>query len=87
MELVKKNITPSQILTKNSFENAVTVDMAFGGSTNTSLHLPAIGQRGWMKLSLQTLIESVGRPLISVICHPVGLIIFRLFIRRVEFQP
>jgi dihydroxy-acid dehydratase len=54
MELVKKNITPSQILTKNSFENAVTVDMAFGGSTNTSLHLPAIAKEAGMKLSLQT---------------------------------
>jgi dihydroxy-acid dehydratase len=54
MELVKKNIIPSQILTKNSFENAVTVDMAFGGSTNTSLHLPAIAKEAGMKLSLQT---------------------------------
>jgi len=54
IELVKKNITPSQILTKNSFENAVTVDMAFGGSTNTSLHLPAIAKEAGMKLSLQT---------------------------------
>jgi len=54
MELAKKNITPSQILTKNSFENAVTVDMAFGGSTNTSLHLPAIAKEAGMKLSLQT---------------------------------
>ena len=54
MELVKKNIIPSQILTKNSFENAVTVDMAFGGSTNTSLHLPAIAKEAGIKLSLQT---------------------------------
>jgi dihydroxy-acid dehydratase len=54
MELVKKNTIPSQILTKNSFENAVTVDMAFGGSTNTSLHLPAIAKEAGMKLSLQT---------------------------------
>jgi dihydroxy-acid dehydratase len=54
MELVKKNITPLQIFTKNSFENAVTVDMAFGGSTNTSLHLPAIAKEAGIKLSLQT---------------------------------
>jgi dihydroxy-acid dehydratase len=54
MELVKKNIKPSQILTKKAFENAVTVDMAFGGSTNTSLHLPAIAREAGIKLSLQT---------------------------------
>jgi dihydroxy-acid dehydratase len=54
MELVKKDIKPSQILTKKAFENAVTVDMAFGGSTNTSLHLPAIAREAGIKLSLQT---------------------------------
>ena len=54
MELVKKDILPSQILTKKAFENAVTVDMAFGGSTNTSLHLPAIAREAGIKLSLQT---------------------------------
>jgi dihydroxy-acid dehydratase len=61
MELVKKNITPSQILTKNSFENAVTVDMAFGGSTNTSLHLPAIAKEAGIKLSLQTFNKISGK--------------------------
>jgi len=53
MELVRKDIKPSQILTKKAFENAVTVDMAFGGSTNTSLHLPAIAGEAGIKLSLQ----------------------------------
>jgi dihydroxy-acid dehydratase len=54
MDLVKKNLTPSRILTKKAFENAVTVDMAFGGSTNTSLHLPAIAREAGIELSLQT---------------------------------
>ncbi len=54
MDLVKKNLTPSRILTKKAFENAVIVDMAFGGSTNTSLHLPAIAKEAGIKLSLQT---------------------------------
>ena len=53
MELIKKNVTPSKILTEKAFENAVTVDMAFGGSSNTSLHLPAIAGEAGMKLSLQ----------------------------------
>jgi dihydroxy-acid dehydratase len=54
MELVKKDLLPSQILTQKAFENAVTVDMAFGGSTNTSLHLPAIAREAGIKLSLNT---------------------------------
>jgi dihydroxy-acid dehydratase len=54
MELVKKNLLPSQILTQKAFENAVTVDMAFGGSTNTSLHLPAIAREAGIELSLNT---------------------------------
>ena len=41
-------------LTKKAFENAITVDMAFGGSTNTSLHLPAIAKEAGIPLSLQS---------------------------------
>ncbi len=54
MDLVKKELTPSKIFTEKAFENAVTVDMAFGGSTNTSLHLPAIANEAGIKLSLKT---------------------------------
>jgi dihydroxy-acid dehydratase len=57
MELVKRDICPSQILTKKAFENAVTVDMAFGGSTNTSLHLPAIAREAKIDLSLNAFNE------------------------------
>lgn len=42
LNLIKKNITPSMIMTQNAFENAVAVDMALGGSSNTTLHMPAI---------------------------------------------
>lgn len=42
IELLEKNLTPSQIMTQEAFENAVMVDLALGGSTNTTLHLPAI---------------------------------------------
>ncbi|HOK59097.1 MAG TPA: dihydroxy-acid dehydratase [Methanothrix sp.] len=42
VELVKKGLTARKIVTRESFENAVRVDMAIGGSTNTALHLPAI---------------------------------------------
>ncbi|UTB33862.1 MAG: dihydroxy-acid dehydratase [Methanobacterium sp. ERen5] len=42
LELVEKNITPSKIMTQQAFENAIAVDMALGGSSNTALHVPAI---------------------------------------------
>ena len=42
MHLVEKDIKPRDILTPEAFENAVAVDLALGGSTNTTLHLPAI---------------------------------------------
>jgi dihydroxy-acid dehydratase len=61
MELVKNDVRPSRILTKQAFENAVTVDMAFGGSTNTSLHLPAIAREAGVDLGLQTFNEVSGK--------------------------
>ncbi|TFG06577.1 MAG: dihydroxy-acid dehydratase [Promethearchaeota archaeon] len=42
MELLKKNITPSQIMTEKSLENVMIMDAAIGGSTNAALHIPAI---------------------------------------------
>ncbi|ADZ08340.1 Dihydroxy-acid dehydratase [Methanobacterium lacus] len=42
LELVEKNITPSKIMTQQAFKNAIAVDMALGGSSNTALHVPAI---------------------------------------------
>ncbi len=48
MELYEKQITPSQILTPEAFENALSVDMALGCSTNTVLHLTALAHEiGW----------------------------------------
>ncbi len=44
VELVKKDIKPRDIVSKESFFNAIRVDMAIGGSTNTALHLPAISK-------------------------------------------
>jgi len=57
VRLVEENITPDKILTKSAFLNAVTVDMAFGGSTNTSLHLPAIAHEAGVALPLETFQE------------------------------
>jgi len=52
MELVDRGLKPSAILTAEAFANAITVDMAFGGSTNTSLHLPAIAKEAGILLTL-----------------------------------
>ena len=52
MSLLKKNIKPRDILTKKAFMNAIAVDMALGGSTNTVLHLPAIAYEAGVDLSI-----------------------------------
>ncbi len=44
MNLVEKKITPEQIMTRKAFENAIMVHSAIGGSTNATLHLPAIAK-------------------------------------------
>jgi dihydroxy-acid dehydratase len=54
MELFAREIRPRDILTTKAFENAVTVDMAIGGSTNTILHLPAIAHEAGLELPLDT---------------------------------
>jgi len=50
--LVKKNITPRKIMTLKAFENAIRIDMALGGSTNTVLHIPAIAHECRISLPL-----------------------------------
>ena len=52
VELIEKDIKPSDILTLDAFKNAIIVDMAFGGSTNTCLHLPAIAHEVGIELNL-----------------------------------
>lgn len=57
VELVRKNITPRKILTRKAFENAIRVDMALGGSTNTVLHIPAIAHEAGVELPLEVFDE------------------------------
>jgi|TARA_B110000263_G_scaffold75033_1_gene65478 dihydroxy-acid dehydratase len=66
MNLVRKNIRPSDILTKKAFENAVTLVVAMGGSTNTALHLPAIASEMGVKLTLKDIHDiSMKTPLLA----------------------
>ena len=57
MEMVEKNIRPSDILTEKAFENALTVDMALGCSTNSILHLPAIANEAGVEINLDIVNE------------------------------
>jgi len=54
VELITKNITPRKIMTLKAFENAIMVDLALGGSTNTVLHIPAIAHDAGVDLQLET---------------------------------
>ena len=53
MDLVAQNLCPRDIMTMDAFENAITVDMAIGGSSNTALHLPAIAHEADLELPLE----------------------------------
>ncbi|MBS1232701.1 MAG: ilvD [Nitrospirae bacterium] len=54
VELVKNSVTSRKILTKHAFENAIMVDLALGGSTNTTLHITAIAHDAGIELPLET---------------------------------
>jgi len=54
VELIKKNVTSRKIMTRKAFENAIMVDLALGGSTNTVLHIPAIAHDAGVALPLET---------------------------------
>ncbi len=53
MELVTKEIKPRDIATEEAFKNAIAVDMALGCSTNTVLHVPAMGNEAKLNISLK----------------------------------
>ena len=53
MDLLELNLRPRQIMTKEAFENAITVVMALGGSTNAVLHLLAIAHEAEVELTLE----------------------------------
>ncbi|MBD3181818.1 dihydroxy-acid dehydratase [Candidatus Poribacteria bacterium] len=53
VELVRKDITSRQIITRESIENAIRIDMSLGGSTNTVLHIPAIAHDAGVDIELE----------------------------------
>ncbi len=58
--LISENLSPKKILTENAFRNAIRVDMALGGSTNTVLHLEAIAKEAGINLPL-SLFDEISR--------------------------
>jgi len=60
VEMVQTDLKPSAIMTEKAFENAITVDMALGGSTNTVLHLLAVAKEAGVSLPL-TIFDKIGR--------------------------
>ena len=72
LSLVRENICPRDIITRESLENAIRVDMALGGSTNTVLHLMAIADEAGVPLDLETFNRIGSR--IPHLCHmqPAG---------------
>ena len=72
MEMLKKDIRPRDIMTKEAFLNALTVDMALGCSTNSMLHLPAIAHEAGVELNVDIANEISSRT--PNLCHlaPAG---------------
>lgn len=72
MELYKNNICPRDIMTKKAFQNALTVDMALGCSTNSMLHLPAVAHECGIELDLSSANEISAKT--PNLCHlaPAG---------------
>jgi dihydroxy-acid dehydratase len=52
VEMVREGLTTRQIVTRESLENAIRVDMALGGSTNTTLHIPAVAHAAEVDITL-----------------------------------
>src|SRR2546426_5963830 len=67
VEMIKKGIRPLEIMTRKAFENAITVVIALGGSTNAVLHLLAIAHSARVKLSLDDF-TPIGRR-VPVLAH------------------
>jgi dihydroxy-acid dehydratase len=72
MDLVREGVLPRTIMTREAFENAIAVDMAIGGSTNTVLHLPAIAHEAGVPLPLEIFDEVSGRTPYLVKLSPSG---------------
>ena len=72
MALIEMDLRPRDILTREAFEDAIALDMAVGGSTNTVLHLPAIAHEAEVELPLELFNEISARTPYLVKLSPAG---------------
>jgi dihydroxy-acid dehydratase len=72
VEMIWDDLRPSKILTQSAFENAITVDMAIGGSTNAIIHLVALAGRCGLKLPLPKFEEISERVPVLANIRPSG---------------
>lgn len=61
VDLVKNDVKPSDIITRGSLRNAITADLALGGSTNTFLHILAIANAGGINITLEDFEDLSGK--------------------------
>jgi dihydroxy-acid dehydratase len=72
VELLEKSILPRDVMTLEAFDNAIALDMAIGGSTNTCLHLPAIAHEVGIDLTMDRFAEIADRTPHLVLLKPAG---------------
>lgn len=72
MQIHQKDIKPRDIMTMEAFENAIAVDMAIGGSTNTCLHLPAIAREMGIELTMDRFADIAQRTPHLTLLKPAG---------------
>jgi dihydroxy-acid dehydratase len=72
MDLHSKKILPREIMTREAFENAIAVDMAIGGSTNSCLHLPAIAREVDLELTMDPFSKIAARTPHLTLLKPAG---------------
>src|SRR3546814_20808982 len=72
VELVWEELTPSQILTRAAFENAIVVNSAIGGSTNSPIHINALTRHMRVALSIQDWQTHGPDQPLPVNCQPAG---------------
>ena len=72
VELVRENLTPSEVLSSKAFENAIAVCAAIGGSTNAPIHINAIARHANVPLSMSDWQETGHQIPLLVNCQPTG---------------
>jgi dihydroxy-acid dehydratase len=87
MNLIKRGIKPSDILTKESFENAITMVIALGGSTNAVLHLLAMAHDARINLTLEDFTRIGARVPVLADLRPSGRYMMSELIRIGGIQP